>query len=323
MMEAMHSFMVSAKALAGLGSDDQGSSSRRACAGQVWGQGSNSPQKGQGEESVHGAEVSVRPASDTIAGANEGKVVVRPDLPLLSGRSSLAWRVTLEAMERIWNREFIDIFSLLTFAKEGADKKVPSKEAEKHKWNRKVKPEESIDNWLKAFAMLSTMIMEKFPEQAPALCKYNRVICEEYTRNGGSGWLNYDREFRQKMEQTPEMAWDCREIELWVQNMGNDRRPATYDPRFVRHKQARPYYFKQQLRPSFRGKPPQMGRGGYQYRVNNNSCRPYNSGTCSWGPACKFTHNCSKCGGWHLAAECNKGSKTDKPMGTYAGAKQP
>ncbi|KAJ1081780.1 hypothetical protein NDU88_001955 [Pleurodeles waltl] len=205
MMEVMHSFMASAKALAGLGTDDQGSSSRRACAGQGWGQGSNSPLKGQGEVQVQGAEGSVGPATDALAGVSEKRVVVRPDPPLLSGRSSLAWRVPLEARARIWNREFINIFSLLTFAKEGTDITVPTKEVEKHKWKRKVKPEESIDNWLEAFAMLSTVIMEKFPEQGPALCKYNRVIYEEYTRNGGTGWLNYDREFRQKMEQAPEI----------------------------------------------------------------------------------------------------------------------
>ncbi|KAJ1148222.1 hypothetical protein NDU88_001059 [Pleurodeles waltl] len=96
MMEAMHSFMASAKALAGRGMDKQGACSRRACAGQ------------------------------------------------------------------------------------GADITVPSKEVEKHKWKRKVKPEESMDNWLEAFAMLSTVIMEKFPEQGPALCKYNRVIYPEW-----------------------------------------------------------------------------------------------------------------------------------------------
>ncbi|KAJ1162687.1 hypothetical protein NDU88_003154 [Pleurodeles waltl] len=109
--------------------------------------------------------------------------------------------------------------------------------------------------------MLSTVIMEKFPEQGPALCKYNRVIHEEYSRNGGTGWLNYDREFRQKMEEAPEMAWDCRKIELWVQYMGNGGRSANSDTRFAGHKQARSYYFKQQIRPPFRGKPPQRGRG--------------------------------------------------------------
>ncbi|KAJ1137538.1 hypothetical protein NDU88_003936 [Pleurodeles waltl] len=49
MMEAMHSFMASAKALASLGTDNKGSSSIQACAGQVWGQGSTSPPMGQGE----------------------------------------------------------------------------------------------------------------------------------------------------------------------------------------------------------------------------------------------------------------------------------
>ncbi|KAJ1155869.1 hypothetical protein NDU88_008594 [Pleurodeles waltl] len=188
MMEAMHSFMASAKALAGLGMDEQGASSRRAGMGQVWGRDTNLPLTVQDEASALGAE-------------------------------------------------------------EGADITVPNKEVEKHKWKRKVKPEESIDNWLEAFAMLSTVIMEKFPEQGPALCKYNRVIYEEYTRNGGTGWLNYDRELRPKMEQAPEMAWDCSEIELWVQYMGNGSRPANSDTGFSRHKQARPYYFKQQLRP--------------------------------------------------------------------------
>ncbi|KAJ1115364.1 hypothetical protein NDU88_003588 [Pleurodeles waltl] len=66
----------------------------------------------------------------------------------------------------------------------GADITVPTKEVEKHKWKSKVKPEESIENWLEAFAMLSTVIMEKFPEQGPALCKYNRVIRGIYPQWG-------------------------------------------------------------------------------------------------------------------------------------------
>ncbi|KAJ1195691.1 hypothetical protein NDU88_004959 [Pleurodeles waltl] len=153
MMEVMHSFMTSAKAQAGGGMDKQGACSRRACSGQVWGQGEIYPPKSQGLATGHGSEIQVGPSADTLAGASDKGTVVRPDPPLLSGRSSLAWRVPLEARERIWNREFIDIFSLFTFAKEGADITVPSKEVEKHKCKRKVKPEESKDNWLEAFAM--------------------------------------------------------------------------------------------------------------------------------------------------------------------------
>ncbi|KAJ1140315.1 hypothetical protein NDU88_006672 [Pleurodeles waltl] len=90
MMEAMHSFMASAKALAGLGMDEQGASNRRECAGQVWGQDTNSLPKVQGEASAPGAEVSDRVASDTLAGGSDKRTVVRPDPPLLSRRSSQA-----------------------------------------------------------------------------------------------------------------------------------------------------------------------------------------------------------------------------------------
>ncbi|KAJ1213886.1 hypothetical protein NDU88_001516 [Pleurodeles waltl] len=80
MMEAMHSFMASAKALAGLDMDEQGASSRRAGAGRD----TNSPPTMQGEASALGAEVADRVAPDTPAGGSEKATVVRPDPPLLS-----------------------------------------------------------------------------------------------------------------------------------------------------------------------------------------------------------------------------------------------
>ncbi|KAJ1126542.1 hypothetical protein NDU88_004949 [Pleurodeles waltl] len=49
MMEAMHSFMASARVLVGLGMDGQGASSKQAGASKVWGQGSSQPPKAQGK----------------------------------------------------------------------------------------------------------------------------------------------------------------------------------------------------------------------------------------------------------------------------------
>ncbi|KAJ1204908.1 hypothetical protein NDU88_000343 [Pleurodeles waltl] len=79
MIEAMHSFMASAKALAGGGMDEQGACSRRTCAGQVWGQGESYPPKSQGLVTGQGTENQVGPASDTLPGANDKGTVVRPD----------------------------------------------------------------------------------------------------------------------------------------------------------------------------------------------------------------------------------------------------
>ncbi|KAJ1104896.1 hypothetical protein NDU88_002304 [Pleurodeles waltl] len=83
MMEAMHSFMASAKALAGLGTDKQGTSSRRAGAGQVWGRDTNLPLMVQDEASALGAEVADRVPPDTPAGGSDKATSVRPDPPLL------------------------------------------------------------------------------------------------------------------------------------------------------------------------------------------------------------------------------------------------
>ncbi|KAJ1149044.1 hypothetical protein NDU88_001864 [Pleurodeles waltl] len=174
MMEEMYGFIASAKAWVGLGMDEQGSSSKQAGASKVWGQNTHSPPKVQGEPSSLVPEDSGMGATDIVSGRSEKEALVRPDSTLPTGKSSLAWRVPLEARERIWNREFINIFLLLIFAKEGTVITVSSKEVDKHKW--KVKPQETIDNWLEAFVVLSTVIMKKFPEQGPALCKYNLVI---------------------------------------------------------------------------------------------------------------------------------------------------
>ncbi|KAJ1177041.1 hypothetical protein NDU88_002305 [Pleurodeles waltl] len=212
MMEAMHSFMASAKALAVVGMDEQGASSRREGAGRV--------------EIVPGIEGTVR-----SSGENMEEGIHRH---FLAAHIRQGWRRHNGTQQGGRGAEIEE---------EGSARGV----------NR---------IWLEAFAMLSTVIMEKFPEQGPALCKYNRVIYEEYTRNGGTGWLNYDRGFRQKMEQAPEMAWDCCKIELWVQYMGNGSRPVNSDNRFARHNQARPYFFKQQLRPPLSREAPSEGERG-------------------------------------------------------------
>ncbi|KAJ1165686.1 hypothetical protein NDU88_006103 [Pleurodeles waltl] len=81
-MEAMHSFMASAKVLVGLGMDEQGSSNKRPCAKQVWGPDTNSFPKVQGKTSLLGTEGSDRAVTDTVTGGSEKGALVGPDDPL-------------------------------------------------------------------------------------------------------------------------------------------------------------------------------------------------------------------------------------------------
>ncbi|KAJ1208592.1 hypothetical protein NDU88_003975 [Pleurodeles waltl] len=88
MMEAMHSFMASAKALAGLGTGEQGASSKQACAGQVWGQGANSPPKRQGssvndcleEGTCSVCYASFDEAIDLVRAAGKGALMAKADI---------------------------------------------------------------------------------------------------------------------------------------------------------------------------------------------------------------------------------------------------
>ncbi|KAJ1178185.1 hypothetical protein NDU88_003432 [Pleurodeles waltl] len=70
------------------------------------------------------------------------------------------------------------------------------------------------------------------------------------------------------------MAWECREIELWVQYMGNGSRPANSDTCFARHNLTTPYYFKHQLRPPFEGSPHRGGEGlrSIGYKIIHAGC---------------------------------------------------
>ncbi|KAJ1152223.1 hypothetical protein NDU88_005000 [Pleurodeles waltl] len=78
---------------------------------------------------------------------------------------------------------------------------------------KRVTPEENIMNWLDAFALLAAIFLERYPEQGPALIRYNQAIQERFRRFGGMGWLQHDLAFRQRMEVTPGMSWDQREAE--------------------------------------------------------------------------------------------------------------
>lgn len=129
------------------------------------------------------------------------------------------------------------------------------------------------------------------------------------------GWFYYDQDFRRRMASCPDLGWDQKEIQLWVQHMGKiggEHRDYTYkSQKFgADNKDARPFQ-RCPFRQSFRG-----GRGGGQrggaHKFNTATCRLFNGGTCSWGKSCKFRHNCNKCGANHPALTCS--SSRDPPL---------
>ena len=85
------------------------------------------------------------------------------DLPMVARDIGLARLIPLNFKERVWRKEYIDIFSLLEVSA-----------AEEDKQKRQVRVERNLANWGHAFRTMASIIVEKFPECAGALFLYEQ-----------------------------------------------------------------------------------------------------------------------------------------------------
>ncbi|OCT76051.1 hypothetical protein XELAEV_18031239mg [Xenopus laevis] len=127
-----------------------------------------------------------------------------------------------EVREKIWKREYVDIFTLLPLEHFGIDR------YEKGKEHRKEEEEErrrfrliprTFGNWLQAFSILASVVGEKHSELCSALFCYMDGIWEVHRVYGGLAWLRYDEQFCQHMAVRTDLNWDHRDIGLWMRLM--------------------------------------------------------------------------------------------------------
>ncbi|CAJ0942798.1 unnamed protein product [Ranitomeya imitator] len=125
-----------------------------------------------------------------------------------------------EVKERIWKDEYVEIFSLLPLEKFNLDKgkKDDSKKEEEEKRRWRLIPQTFV-NWQQAFAILASVIGEKFPENCSGLFCYLDAIGEAHRTYEGQAWLRYDEQFRQRKAVRPEIRWDQKDIGLWLKVM--------------------------------------------------------------------------------------------------------
>ncbi|KAJ1140151.1 hypothetical protein NDU88_006511 [Pleurodeles waltl] len=139
---------------------------------------------------------------------------------LLSRPGKLAAHVAPEIKEKIWKREFVDIFSLVRAKRREVETK--EKDAKSSAFGeKKQKIEENITNWLFGYNVFMSVMLEKKPEIGIAMIFYGNKILKAHHAYGGNAWLEYDRDFRWAKVEDPAIGWDQTEVNVWLECVNN------------------------------------------------------------------------------------------------------
>ena len=137
---------------------------------------------------------------------------------------SLASHLSNHQIAATMNGEYVDLASLLPFSSllrdrvnsnlklqvgnEGLTIPLPSP-AQRPKIN-------SIDRWLDAFAMYSSVILSSYPSRGADLFSYQQLIRESARKFPGMAWYVYDVEFRRRASHNLSKKWGERDVQLYL-----------------------------------------------------------------------------------------------------------
>lgn len=105
---------------------------------------------------------------------------------------------------------------------------------------------------------------------------------------GGTAWLRYDEQFRQRKAVRPSIRWDHKDISLWMRLMTAPRAAG------------QPFHGASGGAGTSAGRPGASGKG---------CCWQFNEGSCKFGAECRYRHECSGCGGSHSLSRCFRKGK--------------
>ena len=74
----------------------------------------------------------------------------------------------------------------------------------------------SIDRWLDAFAIYSSLILYSYPSRGVDLISYQQLIRESARKFLGMAWYVYDEEFRRRASHNLSKKWGERDVQLYL-----------------------------------------------------------------------------------------------------------
>ena len=160
---------------------------------------------------------------------------------------------------------------------------------------------DSIDRWLTAFNIYSSVVANKFPYKAADLFSYQQTIRDAQRKFSGMAWYAYDIAFRKRASKNPSLSWAQRDLQLYLEKFTGLAKTACHvcgsADHFLNSCPLAPH------RPTVPSRNP-----------TDPFCRNFNRNqTCATEP-CPYKHRCNKpgCNGTHSAID-HDAKFTDAP----------
>lgn len=193
--------------------------------------------------------------------------------PLISISDELGVHVPQTIKDKIWSKQYIDLSKIIN------SETVDTSAQDSHKFSivegqlviepkTKTNKITSINTWLDAFLIFSSIYLARHPSDIQGILKYIHTIRLGYSRNINGNWIEYDRQFPLKMSKNTSISFGSIDAELWLLYM---------------HAQVQ--------------QTPQQSKSSLK-------CFDYNfKGSCP-KPQCSFQHICMHCNKSHPRMHC-------------------
>ena len=231
---------------------------------------------------------------------------IRPPQRTDSSQSLLLPPAPTSVQQQIIRGEFIDFNTLLPEVMFSTANVTPSSGTTRS--TSQTPRINSFSSWLDAWNIYIAIVVAHNPSRALELLGYQRLIHSASKHFNTSAWLNYDVQFRTLAAANPQLQWNLRHSELWLDNMAshtgsslpNTRWPCTYCGSM--------YHFPDRC-PRCPFRTVQFNDGDTFQRDNGprlSTCRDFNNSTCHRNP-CRYQHRCQYCGSSsHPAYRCGR-----------------
>lgn len=173
----------------------------------------------------------------------------------------------------------------------------------------------TLPTWMYCF--LAYVAIRSPDPRTRDMLAYARLVIREAQRHGGSGWIDYDRVFRQQAALDPSLKWNCLHPGIQAATVAGQATGTRMfctlcrEPDHPRDQCALAYL---QTQPNAAPALPTPPRPRIQPRgLPNDICMSWNKGSCIYPNTCRYRHICATCSQRHMAKDCHKATVNPVP----------